>query len=150
MWRYLTGWKSGTLHAVGHNPLGAWMVVLLLLLLLGQALTGLYANDQISNTGPLFGYDSGRASYELSSWHHWIFNIMLGTIGLHVVAVLADRLVRREDLITPMLTGRKRDVPETEAIKGSRSWLFALILLIVALALALIIARAPEASLSIF
>jgi len=41
-------------------------------------------------------------------------------------------------------------VPETEAIKGSRSWLFALILLIVALALALIIARAPEASLSIF
>ena len=150
MWRYLSSWKSGTLHAVGHNPLGAWMVVLLLLLLLGQALTGLFANDQISNTGPLFGYVSGRTSDELSSWHHWIFNVLLGAIALHVLAVLAYRLVRREDLITPMFTGRKREVPAAEEIEGSRSWLFALILLIVALALALIIARAPEASLSIF
>jgi cytochrome b len=150
MWRYLSSWKSGTLHAVGHNPLGAWMVVLLLLLLLAQALTGLYANDQISNTGPLFGYVSGRTSDQLSSWHHWIFNVLLGAIGLHVLAVLVYRLVRREDLITPMFTGRKREVPAAEEITDSRSWLFALILLIVALALALIIARAPEASLSIF
>ncbi|MGA3157330.1 MAG: cytochrome b/b6 domain-containing protein [Steroidobacteraceae bacterium] len=150
MWRYLTSWKKGTLHAVGHNPLGAWMVVLLLLLLLAQALTGLYANDQISNTGPLFGYVSGRTSDQLSSWHHWIFNILLGAIGLHVIAVLVYRLVRREDLITPMFSGRKRHIPITEEIKGSRTWLFALILLIVSLALALIIARAPEASLSIF
>jgi len=41
-------------------------------------------------------------------------------------------------------------VPAAEEIRGSRTWLFALILLIVAAALALIVARAPEASLSIF
>jgi cytochrome b len=150
MWRYLISWKSGTLHAVGHNPLGAWMVVVLLLLLLGQALTGLFANDQIANTGPLFGYVSGHTSDQLSSWHHWIFNVLLGAIGLHVLAVLIYRLVRREDLVTPMITGRKRDVPATEAITGSRSWLFVVIVLVLALALALIIAQAPEASLSIF
>lgn len=150
MWRYLTAWKSGTSHAVGHNPLGAWMVVLLLLLLLAQAITGLYANDQITNTGPLFGYVSGHTSDQLSSWHHWIFNVLLGAIALHVLAVLVYRLVRREDLITPMFTGRKRNVPEAEGIKRSRFWLFALILLIAAMSLAWIVSHAPEASLSIF
>ena len=150
MWRYLSAWRSGTVHAVGHNPLGAWMVLVLLLLLLCQALTGLFANDQITNTGPLFGYVSGHTSDKLSSWHHWIFNVLLAAIGLHVLAVLIYRLVRREDLVTPMFTGRKRDVPSSEQIRGSRTWLFLLILLIVALVLALIVARAPEASLSIF
>ena len=150
MWHYLISWKSGTSHAIGHNPLGAWMVVLLLLLLLAQALTGLFANDQISSTGPLFGYVSDHTSDRLSAWHQWIFNILLGAIGLHLMAVLAYRLVRGEDLITPMFSGRKPQVPVAEEIRGSRTWLFALILLIVAAALALIVARAPEASLSIF
>jgi len=150
MLRYLRSWKSGTLHAVGHNPLGAWMVVLLLLLLLGQALTGLFANDQITNTGPLFGYVSDHTSDQLSSWHHRIFNVLLAAIGLHVLAVLVYRVLRREDLITPMFTGRKRDVPAGDQIRSSRTWLFVLILLVVAATLTLIVARAPEASLSIF
>jgi cytochrome b len=149
MWRYLSGWKRGTQHAIGHNPLGAWMVIALLLLLLAQALTGLYANDQITNTGPLFGYVSGATSDALSSWHHRIFNVLLGAIALHILAVLVYRLVRREDLITPMFSGRKQ-VPAGEAIRGSRTWLFALILIAVVLALWAIIAHAPEASLSIF
>jgi hypothetical protein len=58
--------------------------------------------------------------------------------------------VRREDPNTPLFTGHKHGVPVSEAIGGSQTWLFALILLIVALILALIIARAAEASLSIF
>jgi cytochrome b len=41
MGRHLRSRKSSTLHAIGHNPLGAWMIVLLLLLLPAQALTGL-------------------------------------------------------------------------------------------------------------
>jgi len=150
MWGYLSSRKSNQSHAIGHNPLGAWMVVLLLLLLLAQALTGLFANDQICSTGPLFGYVSDHTSDRLSAWHQWIFNILLGAIGLHLMAVLAYRLVRGEDLITPMFSGRKPQVPVAEEIRGSRTWLFALILLIVAAALALIVARAPEASLSIF
>ena len=150
MWRYLARWSSGTQHAVGHNPLGAWMVLALLLLLLAQALTGLYANDQITNTGPLFGYVSAATSDALSSWHHRIFNVLLVAIALHVLAVLVYRLFRREDLVTPMFSGRKHDVPAGEAISGSRLWLFALIVIVVVVTLWAIIAHAPEASLSIF
>ena len=46
----------------GHNPLGAWMVVFLLLALLAQGITGLFANDEIFNTGPLYGYISDSLS----------------------------------------------------------------------------------------
>jgi cytochrome b len=42
----------------GHNPLGGWMVIFLLLFLLAQGITGLFANDEIFNTGPLYGYIS--------------------------------------------------------------------------------------------
>lgn len=40
----------------GHNPLGALGVVALLLLMLLQAGTGLFANDEIMNTGPFYGW----------------------------------------------------------------------------------------------
>jgi len=38
---------------VGHNPLGGWMVILLLAALLVQAGTGLFSNDDIATDGPL-------------------------------------------------------------------------------------------------
>src|SRR5437016_314311 len=38
---------------VGHNPLGGWMVLALLAVLLLQAATGLFADDDIATQGPL-------------------------------------------------------------------------------------------------
>ena len=46
--------SSAHTRDLGHNPLGAVMIVVLLSLLLMQAVTGLFANDQILETGPLF------------------------------------------------------------------------------------------------
>ena len=40
--------------------------------------------------------------------HHWNENVLLILICLHVVAVLLYLVVKHEDLITPMLSGRKR------------------------------------------
>jgi cytochrome b len=150
IWKYVRAWRSGTVRHIGHNPLGALMVLLLLLLLLAQSVTGLFANDQISNAGPLFGYVSNNTSDELSSWHHRIFNFLLAAIALHVFAVLIYRVIRRENLVTPMITGRRSGVPSGGEIERSRTWLALLILLLLAAALALIIWAAPVASLSIF
>lgn len=38
---------------VGHNPAGGWMVLLLLVLLLAETLTGLYVANDIADVGPL-------------------------------------------------------------------------------------------------
>ncbi|MFT3905835.1 MAG: cytochrome b/b6 domain-containing protein [Steroidobacteraceae bacterium] len=132
-------------HTAGHNPLGAWMVVLLLTLLLGQALTGLFGNDEIFNTGPLVGYVGNATSVALTRIHRQLFDLILIAIGLHVLAVLAHWLFRRENLVLPLFTGRKpaTQLPANEAIRGSRLWLAVSLLLGLCLALAWLVRSAP-------
>ena len=57
---------AGAAHYPGHNPLGAVMVLAFLVLLLLQAGAGLFANDDIANTGPLYGYVSDATSDTLA------------------------------------------------------------------------------------
>lgn len=90
----------------GHNPLGGWSVVAMLLLLLAQALLGFVAVDIDGlESGPfsyLVDFDTGRLAAE---WHQLLFNVLLGIIGLHVVAVAFYLVWRRENLVQPMVTG---------------------------------------------
>lgn len=143
--------RGGTRHA-GHNPLGALMVMALLLMLAVQALTGLFANDQIMNTGPLFGYVSNALSDRLTSIHGQLFDVLLAAIALHVAAAFVYLFLKRENLILPMITGRKpqAQVPPDQAIDDSRAWLALLILALLAGALYWVLRNAPEASLYIF
>lgn len=95
----------------GHNPMGGWSIVLMLILLLVQAGTGLFANDDILIEGPLYSWVSKDTSDWLTGIHHFNFNLLLAVIALHVAAVLFYLLVKRENLIHPMLSGRKRLPP---------------------------------------
>jgi cytochrome b len=136
----------------GHNPLGGLMVIAMLVLLLAQGVTGLFANDQIFDTGPLFGYVSAATSDDLTAWHHRIFNALLVLTALHVAAVFGYLFLRRENLITPMFTGRKlrQHVRAGEEITGSQVWLALLIAGAVAGALTWVVRTAPPATLSLF
>ena len=51
----------------GHNPLGALSVLAFLAVLLLQAATGLFANDEIANAGPFFGWVSQETSNRLTA-----------------------------------------------------------------------------------
>ena len=91
----------------GHNPLGGISVVLILLCVLVQAGTGLFANDDIINEGPLFKHVSKELSDWLTTIHKYNFNVLLALIGLHIAAVLYYLFWKSENLIKPMFTGRK-------------------------------------------
>jgi cytochrome b len=115
---------------VGHNPLGGWMIVALLVSLLVQAGTGLFANDDIMTEGPLYDWVSKRTSDLLSQVHEINFVVLLVLIALHIGAALYYLLGKREDLILPLVTGRKpvpeaQDVPES---RGGSLWLALLLL----------------------
>jgi len=94
-------------HYHGHTPLGGWMIVLMLLCLLVQATTGLFANDDIVTEGPLAGWVTKEASDWLTTIHKWNFEVLLALAGIHVAAVVFYALVLRRNLITAMFTGRK-------------------------------------------
>jgi len=97
---------------VGHNAAGGWMVLGLLALLLAQVATGLFANEEPGESyaahGP-FALQVGDAlSAGLTELHELGFNLLLVAIGLHVAAVLAYAVLKRHDLVRPMVTGFKQ------------------------------------------
>jgi cytochrome b len=95
-------------HSFGHNPLGGWMVVLLLALLLSQAGTGLFANDDIFTEGPLYHLVTKSTSDRLTSIHKLLFDGLLICVALHVSAAVLYLVVKKENLILPMISGRKK------------------------------------------
>lgn len=91
----------------GHNPVGGWSVVLLLLSLGTQAGTGLFANDDIMTEGPLAHFVSKGLSDVLTSVHHFNFWVLLTLTAIHIAAVLFYYFYKSENLIAAMLTGNK-------------------------------------------
>lgn len=96
---------------LGHNPLGAWMVLAFLLVLGVQATTGLFANDSIINEGPLRNYVSEATSSALTGLHHRAARLLLLLIVIHIAANLFHTFVKRDNLIGAMVTGRKPALP---------------------------------------
>ncbi|WP_245986916.1 cytochrome b/b6 domain-containing protein [Azospirillum thermophilum] len=105
--RHRLGKPGGIEPPPGHNPLGGWMVVVLLLVLAVQAGTGLFTSDDIAVDGPLVSSVSSRTASLLSTIHRLEAKAILALVLLHVAAVLVYLLVFRENLIRPMVTGWK-------------------------------------------
>lgn len=113
---------KGGIVSVGHNPMGAGMVVLMLLLLIAQVSTGLFSTDDIAFTGP-YNPSVGHALGEtLTGIHHKNFYVILGAVVLHLGAILYYTFVKKERLVPAMIHGRKPAelVPAHEAISGSQ------------------------------
>jgi cytochrome b len=90
-----------------HNPLGGWSVVAMILSLSAQAMTGLFADDDIFTQGPLYGWVSRETSERLTSLHRLNSDLIVFLIALHVAAVLFHLIHKRENLIGEMITGTR-------------------------------------------
>lgn len=93
---------------VGHNPLGGWMVLLLLGALLVQASTGLFSNDDIATEAPLARFISKDLSDVISTFHRRDAWFVLALAGVHVAATLFYLIRFKENLIRPMIDGVKQ------------------------------------------
>ena len=93
---------------VGHNAAGGWMVLILLGDLGLQVGLGLFSNDDVVNEGPLAHLVGKAWSDRLTAYHAYNFNVILGLIALHVLAIIAYAGIKKHNLLRPMITGRKR------------------------------------------
>lgn len=100
---------------IGHNPAGGWMVLALLALLLGESLSGLYINNDVADDGPLTQIVPARISNLIDALHTYLWWILLAAVTLHVLAVAVYRMAKGQNLVLPMVTGRKTLPPETRA-----------------------------------
>jgi len=127
---YVQNMLHGTAEqSIGHNPLGGWSVVVMLLLIGIQTGTGLFANDDIYNEGPLTGWVSNATSGLLTRIHKLNFNLLLAIVAIHIVAVLLHLLVKKENLIKPMFNGFK-ELEDHQPASGQRPWWLALVTLL--------------------
>jgi len=100
---------------IGHNAAGGWMVVGMLLLLLAQVVTGLCSSDEGVVEGPLVGRIGQSTSDWLTHYHHLGWKVIQIVVVLHVVAIVAYAVLKRHDLVRPMITGKKRMPGATRA-----------------------------------
>ncbi len=118
--------KAAAVHR-GHNPLGGWSVLAMLASLLVQGCTGLFANDDVMMEGPLVRHVSGRVSEIATAIHDVNAVILMALISLHILAVLFYLFGKKQNLILPMINGRKSSSPNA-AVTGGRTGLAALLL----------------------
>jgi cytochrome b len=129
VWAYLRGRGR---PAIGHNPLGGWSVMAMLVLLLVQAGLGLFASDEdADHAGPLSDWVSFDSAQRLLENHKTLFNILLALIGLHVAAI-GYYLLRGDNLVSPMLSGRRVHPDGLEPLRPAPAWRFVIAALLAA------------------
>lgn len=101
----------------GHNPLGAWSVLAILLLLLLQSTTGLFTSDDVLTQGPLAQFVSNDQVAWFTRIHSFNEYFIYAVIILHLVAIAIYSL-RGKGLVKPMMTG---DVPKHTLPAGTPS-----------------------------
>ncbi|GAA0310567.1 cytochrome b/b6 domain-containing protein [Sphingomonas oligophenolica] len=137
IWSYLrSGERARRPALIGHNPLGGWSVVALLLVLATQTLSGLLAVDVDGiESGPLsylVDFDQGRLAAAI---HHISFTVLQGLVVLHMLAILFYLLVRRRNLVWAMIVGTQ-PIPDGEprAVARVAVWRLAVAILVAAAA----------------
>ncbi|MEM9502002.1 MAG: cytochrome b/b6 domain-containing protein [Pseudomonadota bacterium] len=116
---------------LGHSPLGAVGTVVLLLAMSLQVSFGLFAGDPFDGaTGPLNPLVGVMTADMLTDWHETFFEVLLWLVGVHVAAIAFYAVVKRNDLVRPMINGRRLVADGIEGITPASTGKAAVVLLL--------------------
>jgi len=101
-------------HCLGHNPLGAWMILALLLVLAAICITGVIALGGVVKEGPFASFTSFAIGRDARFYHYYVAIALAVLIALHILGALFESIRTRENLARAMVTGRKRARPDAE------------------------------------
>lgn len=121
---------------VGHNPLGGWMIVLMLVTLAVIVLSGLAIHDEHGGSGPISAFVSPGLAEAAEELHEGAANFMILLIAVHIVGVIATSVLEGENLTRAMITGREsaeESSPLRDARRSSASLAVALTLVLAVL-----------------
>ncbi len=119
---------------VGHNPLGGLMVMLMLVVLAGTVVTGLFSGEDDGGAGILLPLIAAPGGEGLAEVHEFFANFILVLAAFHVLAVVVDWFLTKENLVKAMITGRKTidDRQAREQAPPVSGWRGAAVALVVA------------------
>lgn len=113
----LKAWKSNVpaKQHVGHNPIGGYMVMALLMSLGLQLFSGLFSSDDVFSEGPLYASVSDSFSETMHAIHQSNFDLLLILISLHALAGILH-LFRGDNVIGAIISGKKQLMTQPEQL----------------------------------
>lgn len=96
---------------IGHNPAGGAMIMLILLSLLMTTVSGMAYYGADAWQGPLAGLMKHSDEFwieALEETHEFFANFTLTLVVIHVIGVIWESLLHKENLVFAMINGRKR------------------------------------------
>lgn len=136
-WAYLKGLFGQDMRRyVGHNPAGAWAIFALIGFGLVLTVSGLFVLGGEERHGPLAGvisFDQSvifRETHELAAWG------LLTLVGIHVLGVITESLLHRENLVGAMFRGTKFASTESPSVRPHRLLAATILTLVAAYVLA--------------
>jgi len=103
--------KGKAKRYLGHNPAGGWMIIIMLTVLTLLSVTGLLLYGADEHAGPALGVMAGSGkdlTKILEHLHEFFANFMVLLVMTHVVGVVVESVLHRENLARAMVTGFKR------------------------------------------
>jgi len=101
---------------LGHNPLGGVAVFMLLAVVAGIVVTGLFSEGE-GGGGPF----AGLWGVELSDWHEPLFRVLQVLVVVHVLGVVLESWKAKDALLPAMLTGKKQRRDDEHAVDAKRA-----------------------------
>tara|TARA_R110001583_G_scaffold28426_2_gene100883 strand:+ start:19748 stop:20434 length:687 start_codon:yes stop_codon:yes gene_type:complete len=114
--------KGNSPYVAGHNPLGSLMVFVMILLICFQAVSGLFIDDGIFSAGPYHDVFGENFESVMKFIHHKFFDLMIIAIVFHISAIAFYWKVKKQNLVVPMITGKKpaEEIKEEDEIPHSK------------------------------
>jgi len=117
---YLRG--SSSAPHFGHSPLAALSVLALLGAMAAQVSMGLFAGDPFDGaTGPLNDFVGVMIADQITDWHTDFVWVIGALVALHLLAIAFYAAVKKDNLVAPMVTGR-RAMPEGQNGNAPIAW----------------------------
>ena len=104
----------------GHNPLGGYSVLAMILAISVQVISGLFCDDDLMLSGAFSQATSDSFTSTANLVHAINSKVLLMLICIHVTAIGWYQLIKKENLIKPMIVGHSSDIPtstETYQVK---------------------------------
>lgn len=104
-------------NTLGHTPIAALSVFMLIILLSAQVSLGLFTfNDEIEIYGPLYDLIGADMSERFTSYHSTIFDLLTLFILLHLFAVTYYTVLKGKQMLRPMITGFQENENNNTAV----------------------------------
>lgn len=128
--------RYGISKTEGHNPMGAYMVLFMLIVLLTQTITGLFLTDNtyLHQDSPLYKLISSDTRKYFKAIHQYNLYVIYVMVGLHIAAIFGYFLFKGQNLVKTMIIGSRKEnewhSPMAKEMKGNKPWLALMIFIV--------------------